>query len=125
MTTWFRTYFEDEDLWLYFEADDEGWATRQVATRGADAQPVTAASLEEVLHLRDNADRAAMGGCERQSGVLSEGNPDGRQDQPRAAEISAEEFERLWAGADKPLRLDRSWRSRTGSRRNLGSRGLT
>lgn len=20
MTTWFRTYYEDEDLWLYFEA---------------------------------------------------------------------------------------------------------
>jgi hypothetical protein len=30
MTTWFCTYYEDEDLWLYFEADDEGWAARQV-----------------------------------------------------------------------------------------------
>ncbi|MGW5611930.1 hypothetical protein ACWEWI_39020 [Streptomyces sp. NPDC003753] len=24
MTIWFRTYYEDEDLWLFFEADDEG-----------------------------------------------------------------------------------------------------
>lgn len=22
MMTWFRTYYEDEDLWLYFEADE-------------------------------------------------------------------------------------------------------
>lgn len=33
MTTWFRTYYEDEDLWLYFEADDEGWAARQALSR--------------------------------------------------------------------------------------------
>lgn len=33
MTTWFRTYYEDEDLWLHFEADDEGWAARQVEGR--------------------------------------------------------------------------------------------
>jgi hypothetical protein len=28
MPTWFRTYYEDEDLWLHFEADDGGWAAR-------------------------------------------------------------------------------------------------
>ncbi|MFE6398134.1 hypothetical protein [Streptomyces alboflavus] len=50
MTTWFRTYCEDDDLWLYFEADDAGWAARQVEVRGQDSRPVTAASLEEMLH---------------------------------------------------------------------------
>ncbi|MEU9366748.1 hypothetical protein AB0D71_18805 [Streptomyces avermitilis] len=34
MTTWFRTYYEDEDLWLYFEADDEGWAARVMLRSG-------------------------------------------------------------------------------------------
>ncbi|UGQ14739.1 hypothetical protein LO772_14865 [Yinghuangia sp. ASG 101] len=103
MTTWFRTFYEDEELWLYFEADDEGWATRQVEVREADAQPVTAASLEEVLYLRDHADLAAMGRYERQFGVLAEGSLDGWQAQPRAAGISAEEFERLWARARQAL----------------------
>jgi hypothetical protein len=37
MTTWFRTY--DQDLWLYFEVDEEGWATRQVEVRGKVAAP--------------------------------------------------------------------------------------
>ncbi|MEU2516891.1 hypothetical protein [Streptomyces syringium] len=73
MTTWFRTYYEDEDLWLYFEADDEGWAARQVEVRGQGSRPVTAASSAEVVHLRDHADLAAMFRYERQYGVLAEG----------------------------------------------------
>ncbi|WP_329579564.1 hypothetical protein [Streptomyces sp. NBC_01361] len=60
---------------------------------------MTAASLEEVLHLRDHADLAAMGRYEQQYGVLAEGPMDGWQDQPEAAGISAEEFERLWTEA--------------------------
>jgi len=103
MTTWFRTYYEDEDLWLYFEADDEGWAARHVEVRGRDSRPVTAASLAEVLHLRDHADLAAMGRYERQYGVLAEGPMDGWQDQPQAAEISAEEFEQRWTEARRTL----------------------
>jgi len=93
----------DEDLWLYFEADDEGWAARQVEVREQDSRPVKAASLEEVLHLRDHDDLAAMFRYERQFGVLAEGPMDGWQDQTEAAEISAEEFERLWTEARRAL----------------------
>ncbi|WP_405656948.1 hypothetical protein [Streptomyces sp. RK9] len=103
MTTWFRTYCEDDDLWLYFEADDAGWAARQVEVRGQDSRPVTAASLEEMLHLRDHADLAAMRRYEQQYGLLAEGPMDGWQGQPRAAEITAEEFEWVWAEARRAL----------------------
>lgn len=58
---------------------------------------MTAASLEEGLHLRDHADLAAMFRYKRQCGALAEGPMDGWQGQPQAAEISAEEFERRWA----------------------------
>ncbi|MFF7816399.1 hypothetical protein ACFZCF_31445 [Streptomyces sp. NPDC007945] len=64
---------------------------------------MTAASLEEVLHLRDHADLAAMFRYERRYGVLAEGPMDGWQDQPGAAEISAEEFESLWTQARRTL----------------------
>ncbi|MER5563851.1 hypothetical protein ABT071_35270 [Streptomyces sp. NPDC002506] len=103
MTTWFRTYYEEEDLWLYFEADGEGWATRQVEVRRQDSRSVTAASLDGVLHLRDHADLAAMFSYERQFGVLAEGPMGGWQDQPEAAEISAEEFDRVWTEARQVL----------------------
>ncbi|WP_285759832.1 hypothetical protein [Nocardiopsis ansamitocini] len=74
MANWFRTCYDDEDLWLCFEADGEGWAVRQVEFRGQDWQPVTAASLAEVAHVRDHADRAVMGRYERQYGVLADGH---------------------------------------------------
>ncbi|MEV6044167.1 hypothetical protein [Streptomyces xanthochromogenes] len=58
--------------------------------------------MEEVLHLRDQGDLAAMVRYERH-GVLAEGSTDGWQDQSQAAEISAEEFDRLWAEARRAL----------------------
>jgi hypothetical protein len=64
---------------------------------------MVAASLEEVLHLRDHADLAAMFRYERRHGVLAEGPMEGWQDRSRAAEISAEEFERLWGEARRTL----------------------
>ncbi|MBB5102620.1 hypothetical protein [Streptomyces spectabilis] len=106
MTTWFRTYYEDEDLWLCFEADDEVCAVRQVEVRAQDSRPVTAASLAEVLHLRGHADLAAMARYEERYGVLAEGPVDGWQEQPRATEISAAEFERLWDEARRTLSSD-------------------
>jgi hypothetical protein len=99
VTTWFRTYYEDEDLWLYFEAGVDGWAVRQVELRASDLSAVTAACLDEVLHLRDRADLAAMQRYEQQFGVLSEGSLDGWREQLRAEEMAQGEFERVWSRA--------------------------
>ena len=99
MTTWFRTFDEDEDLWLYFEVGADGWAMRQVELRASDLGAVTAASLKEVLRLRDHADLATMQRYEQQFGVLAEGNLDGWQEQPRVEEITQGEFERVWCEA--------------------------
>ncbi|MEU7373209.1 hypothetical protein [Streptomyces albidoflavus] len=102
-TTWFRTYYEDEDRWLYFETDEEGWAARHIEIGGEDARPRTAACLREVLHLRDHAGPAAMVRYEQRYGILADAPLDGWQDQPGAAEITGEEFERLWAEARRVL----------------------
>jgi hypothetical protein len=99
VTTWFRTYFEDEDVWQYFEEGADGWASRQVDVRGVDSHPLTAASLDEVLHLRDHADLVAMQRYERRFGVLAETALDGWRDAPGAQEITQAEFERLWIEA--------------------------
>ncbi|MFH8595655.1 hypothetical protein [Streptomyces rimosus] len=101
--TRFRMYYEDEDLWLYFETDEEGWAARHIEIRGKDARPVTAASLDEVLHLRDHADVPAMLRYEHRYGVLAEGSLDGWQGHPHAAELTAEEFDHLWTEARRAL----------------------
>ena len=47
MTHWFRAYWDEEDIWFYFEVDTEGWVTRQIELRGLDNMPIAAASLAE------------------------------------------------------------------------------
>ncbi|MEV5738657.1 hypothetical protein AB0L30_01250 [Microbispora rosea] len=47
MTRWFRAYWDEEDVWFYFEVDADGWVTRQVELRGPDGMPVAAASPAE------------------------------------------------------------------------------
>ncbi|MFJ8747658.1 hypothetical protein ACIRL2_51085 [Embleya sp. NPDC127516] len=103
MTIWFRTYHEDEDLWQYFEADDDGWVARQVEVKVTDTRPVTAASLAEVLRLRDHADAAAMRRYEQRFGLLAEGEVEGWRDRPLAIEVSVKEFEMVWVQARREL----------------------
>jgi hypothetical protein len=98
-----RIYWPDDDTRSYFEADDTLWPARQVDLRGPDREPVTAAILGEVLWIRDHADREAMAAYERQYGVLAEGNLSGWQDADQATEITAEEFEEVWAVARSAL----------------------
>ena len=47
MTRWFRAYWAEEDTWFYFEADTDGWITRQVELQGPLEKPLAAASLAE------------------------------------------------------------------------------
>lgn len=47
MTHWFRAYWDEEDIWFYFEIDAEGWVSRQVELHGPDGVPIAAASLAE------------------------------------------------------------------------------
>lgn len=47
VTTWMRCYWDEEDVWFYFEVDAEGWVTRQVELQGPEQTPVAAASLDE------------------------------------------------------------------------------
>lgn len=42
-----RCYWDDEDVWFYFEVDAEGWVTRQVELQGPGLTPIAAASLDE------------------------------------------------------------------------------
>jgi hypothetical protein len=103
MTGCFRTYYGDEDRWMYFEVDDGGWAVRQVEIQGPGAQPVVAASLAEVLYLRDHAGLAAMSRYEQRYGVLADAPVGGWQGCPGAVEVSAAEFEVVWDDARRML----------------------
>lgn len=105
---WIRAYDGESDVWSYFELDDEGWALRQVQLQGLHGQPVTAASLAEVIELRDRGDLAVMAAYERQYGVLAEGTLRGWKEADGAAEITRQEFESTWAAAREVLDANRT-----------------
>ncbi|MER6516590.1 hypothetical protein ABT246_06930 [Streptomyces sp. NPDC001553] len=64
---------------------------------------MTAASLEEVLRLQERADIATMSRYKQWYGLVTEGRLTGWEEAPRAGEISAEEFERVWLVARRTL----------------------
>ncbi|OII66686.1 DDE-type integrase/transposase/recombinase [Streptomyces sp. CC77] len=105
-TRWIRSYYDELDTWSYFELDNESWALRHVDLQGPTLQPVTAAALSEVLGIRDQRDQTAMADYEHKYGILAEGSLDGWQDTQSATEITAAEFERIWAAAREALAPD-------------------
>lgn len=42
-----RCYWDEEDVWFYFEVDAGGWVTRQIELQGPELTPIAAASLNE------------------------------------------------------------------------------
>ncbi|WP_327235267.1 hypothetical protein OG349_16185 [Streptomyces sp. NBC_01317] len=44
VSRWFRSWWEEEDTWFYFEVGGDGWVSRQVELEGPAQRPVAAAS---------------------------------------------------------------------------------
>jgi hypothetical protein len=100
---WLRYHFDDDDTLTYYEFGGDGCALRQVDLQGSEQRPVTAATLEEVLHARDHGGFDAVVAYERKYGVITEGNLDGWRDVDQVVEISSTEFEQAWRPARRAL----------------------
>jgi hypothetical protein len=103
MTRWIRYYWADYDTWSYIEFSDDGWALRHVELQGPQQRPVTAATLNEVLHVRDHGNIADMRAYERKYGVLADGDVRGWRKSDEVTEITKAEFEQAWAPARRAL----------------------
>jgi len=101
-----RYHWSEEDTWSHAELDNDGRALRQVDLQGPTLEPVTAAALAEVLHVRDHQDLAAMHAYEAKYGVLAESTWDGWENADQASEITEADFEALWASARQTLSSD-------------------
>lgn len=106
MVTWIRYYLDDEDVESFHELDDEGWTRRQADLRGPNRTPVTAATRDEVLYLRDHEDLASMRSYERRYGVLAEAPLADWREIDSITEVPSAEFEQVWNLARRAMGED-------------------
>ncbi|MEW1721098.1 hypothetical protein [Streptomyces sp. NPDC093109] len=99
MTTWMRCYWDDEDIWFYFEVDAEGGVTRQIELQGPELVPIAAASLAEWDHSYAAGTRSEY---ERRYGFTSElPVPEWEGHDPEW--LTADAFETVWRAARRDL----------------------
>lgn len=99
MVRYLRRYWDEEDIWFFFELDPDGWVTRQIEFQGPGRTPIAAASLDEWTSEHD-AGRASD--YEAKYGVVAE-KPITAAEVQDYLEISPQEFERAWTTARRAL----------------------
>jgi hypothetical protein len=94
-----RCYWDEEDIWFYFEADAEGWVIRQIELQGPDLAPIAAASLDEWQQARD-AGRLAQ--YESRFGITAE-LPVSEWEGHNPEHLTSAEFEEVWVLARQQI----------------------
>jgi hypothetical protein len=95
---WLSSYWDEEDILFYFEADEDGVVLRQVELQGPTRTPIGAASLAELPDARSYGSDAVVE-YETTFGALAE-HPISEWDPGFPHEdISADEFEAVWMQA--------------------------
>ena len=94
-----RCYWDEEDIWFYFEVDSEGVVIRQVELQGPAFTPLAAASLDEWQRARD---AGSLGAYEAAYGFTAElpvSEWEGHDPEP----LTSEQFEKVWVAARRQI----------------------
>lgn len=95
---WLKAHWDEEDVLLFLEADEDGWVLRQVELRGPDRMPVVAAALAEWPDI-DRQGIGAVQAYEAKYGALAhQPISDWDANFPHVG-IDRVEFEEVWARA--------------------------
>ena len=94
MTTWLRSYWDEEGVAFLWEVGDDGWVTRSVELVGPDRRVQAATALDEVVRARDTGGLAAVQAYESRYGVAPEKPLDDWDSHLPHEVISQSDFER-------------------------------
>jgi hypothetical protein len=95
MKRWVRRYWDEEDIWFYFELNAEGWVLRQIEFLGPDGTPIAAAALREWFH---ELEAGRIQHYQARYGVVAE-KPIEDDEITDYEPVSAADFERMWVTA--------------------------
>ena len=97
-TRWFKSRWNEVDVWFFFETDEDGWVLRQIELRGPDQVPTVGASLAEWPDAGgDGLD--AVQAYESKYGALADAPTSEWDADFPSIPIEHGEFERMWSRA--------------------------
>ncbi|MET9803387.1 hypothetical protein [Streptomyces sp. NPDC006368] len=94
-----RCYWDEEDVWFYFEVDAEGWVTRQIELEGPELIPIAAASLAEWQSARDTG---RLDEYDNRFGITAE-LPVSEWEGHDPEELTSDQFEEVWDSARRQI----------------------
>ncbi|MYT19559.1 hypothetical protein GTW69_04515 [Streptomyces sp. SID7760] len=104
MTTWMRCYWDEEDVWFYFEVDAEGWVTRQIELEGPELTPIAAASLAE---WQQASDTGRLDEYDSRVGITAE-LPVSEWEGHDPEQLTSAEFDEVWHSARQQITTRRN-----------------
>ncbi|MFD4483271.1 hypothetical protein ACFWPU_45205 [Streptomyces sp. NPDC058471] len=99
MTTWMRCYWDEEDIWFYFEVGAEGWVTRQIELQGSALTPIAAAALDEWQRAQD---AGRLDEYDSRFGLTAE-LPVSEWEGHDPEELTSDQFEEVWGMARRHI----------------------
>jgi hypothetical protein len=99
---WLSSYWDEEDILFYLEADEDGVVLRQVELKGPSRTPIAAGSLAELPDARIVGSAPIVEYEQRWGGITDQPIPEWDEDFPHA-EITADEFEAVWQRAREAM----------------------
>lgn len=94
-----RCYWDEDDVWFYFEVGADGWVARQVELEGPGLTPIVAASLDEWRQARDVGRLAEY---DHRFGITAE-PPVSEWEGHDPEQLTFEEFEAVWESARRQI----------------------
>lgn len=99
VTTWMRCYWDEEDVWFYFEVHADGWVARQVELQGPALTPIAAASLAEWQQAHE---AGRLDEYDSRFGITAE-LPVSEWERHDPERLTSEEFEEIWQAARRQI----------------------
>ncbi|WP_435610218.1 hypothetical protein [Streptomyces sp. C10-9-1] len=94
-----RCYWDEEDVWFYFEVAPDGWVSRQIEVQGPELTPIAVASLAEWQQAHGTS---CLDEYDNRFGITAE-LPVSEWEGHDPEQLTSDEFEEVWNSARRQI----------------------